>query len=142
MEFVYIGHMKAKSLLILKAAKALILVRIKAAGDWTFYASPATCLYGPHGGVSYWGEYHTLEQVCKQFGLQFVQYCNGADSARVLETAKKLAARYERFYDFVHQWKQIDTINFADNSVEAIQQDRAGNIRQVMILRPGGDVSF
>lgn len=134
--------MKDKSRLILKAAKALILARIKAAGDWTFYASPATCLYGPHGGVSYWGSYHELEAVCKQFGLAFVQYCDKSDSGLVLKMAKQLAARYERFYDFVHQWTQIDTVHYGDNSVEAIQQDRSGAIRQVMILRPGGDVSF
>ena len=141
-DFVYIVHMKDKSLLILKAAKTLLRLRSKAAGTYAFYASPAMCLYGPHGGVSYWGDYWDLETACQQHGLQFVRYDDAADSGLVLAMAKKLANRYERFCEQVNQWREIGQMNYADNSVESVQQNRFGAIREVMLTAPSGDRCF
>lgn len=139
--FVYIWRMKNKAL-ILKAAKRFLRLRMKAAGTYTYYASAGMCLYGPHGGASYWGDYREWEQACKDCGLEFVQYSDAADSGLVMKKARELSSRYTRFCDAVHQWKEIGQKSYGDNSVESIQQDRFGKLREVLIMAPGGDVCF
>lgn len=76
--FVYIRGMKNKELLILKAAKLFLRLRCKAAGTYSYYANPGMCLYGPHGGASYWGDYSEWQKACEQTGLEFVQYSDAA----------------------------------------------------------------
>jgi hypothetical protein len=128
--------------LILKAAKELIRCRIAMAGDWKFYATPGACLCGPHNGVSYWGDYHTLEQVCQKFGLQFVRYDDHAESGLVMAAARKIGERHDRLCAAINRWTQVGTTHYADNSVEATEVNRFGVKRTVMLVAPHGDRCF
>ena len=62
------------------------------------------------------------------------------------EKILKLTKRYRKFCYHVKEvspkWKTINKIHFADNSVEAEQQDKYGNIRRIMETAPHGDVCF
>lgn len=59
----------------------------------------------------------------------------------------KLSQRYCQFRQYMretrHQWVVIQTINYADNSVEVVEQSTlTGETRQRMTVAPGGDVCF
>lgn len=55
----------------------------------------------------------------------------------------------ERYYSFCQycketlpEWKTVETIPFADNSVEIKQVDKNGNIRYKMVTPPSGDLCY
>lgn len=50
------------------------------------------------------------------------------EALQVVETAK--------------EWREVDRIYFADNSVEVIEESNAGERRQRMVTAPHGDVCF
>ena len=56
----------------------------------------------------------------------------------------KLHERYRRFLHYIHeikpQWKTIKTIDFADNSIEELQENIYGEQRYVMVKAPSGDL--
>ena len=54
---------------------------------------------------------------------------------------------YKRFYDYwtylkeeAPQWKTVEVVPFADNSIEEKQVDKHGNVRWVMVKAPSGDI--
>lgn len=55
----------------------------------------------------------------------------------------KLSARYQRFVDYCTDvlpgWVEVERVHYMDNSTEAVQRDRAGNRRTVMVVAPHGD---
>jgi hypothetical protein len=57
-----------------------------------------------------------------------------------------LSARYHRFVGYVREvlpaWREIERINFMDNSIEAVQESRTGERRRVMVKAPSGDVCY
>lgn len=132
--------------LLLAIAKQLLRLRIENAKrqNWLYYARPGTCLYGPHGGVGFWSNHRDLEKILKQNDLPFHAYDAHAQfpSGQVLELAKKLADRHERFIDHVNNWTLIDGIHYADNSVEIIEINNFGEKRQRQIVAPSGDACF
>lgn len=132
------------TLLTLKAAKALIRSRVKAAGDWTYYANPENCLFGPHSGVGSWGHTHDWERVCSDHGIPFVRYSDDQNTpcAQVLTTAKALAERWARFTAHVLNWQPIPGSEsyWGDNS--ATHEEIASNgARRTVTDRPAsGDI--
>lgn len=129
---------------ILALAKQLIRLRIEKNQHWAFYARPGTCLYGPHRGVSFWGGSYDLKTVLENAGVPFHDYDADArfPSGQVLELAKKLANRHERFVDFVNNWTVIDGFHYADNSVEVVEINNFGQKRTRQITAPSGDACF
>lgn len=134
------------SLLIIKAAKALLRLRIKAAGSWTYYANPRNCLYGPQSGVSSWDWVGSsqLESVCVAHGIPFQQYTDllGTPCAQVLTTAKALAARWDRFTSHVLNWQPVpnSTTYWGDNSVTHEEVASTGTRRTVTDRCASGDI--
>lgn len=55
----------------------------------------------------------------------------------------RISKRYRTFHrymtEIVPQWHEIGRTHYADNSVEATQQDKYGNTRTVMVTAPHGD---
>lgn len=82
--------------------------------------------------IPYWKEWH--HRIAVEMGC---------DDTTWMEVYR-LNKRYKRFCHYVEeiipQWRDIDKIYFADNSVETIQINRWGETRKVMIVPPHGDV--
>lgn len=64
-------------------------------------------------------------------------------------TFERVAALSKRYHAFVRycrevapQWVEVDRIHWADNSIEAVQVDKDGNQRRVMVAAPSGDRCF
>lgn len=58
-----------------------------------------------------------------------------------------LAVRYHRFLHYMReiqpQWVVVERINYADNSIEAVQRSQlTGNTRRVMEKAPSGDACY
>ena len=66
------------------------------------------------------------------------------DDERLFEDTIKLYYRHRQYVIYLRQvapqWRTIETIPYADNSVEEKQIDKNGNIRYVMITPPSGDL--
>jgi hypothetical protein len=66
--------------------------------------------------------------------------------ADLWEEIRKLDNRYRRFCNYMREvkpgWKTVDTIHFADNSIEEVQENIYGDRRQIMVKAPGGDLCF
>lgn len=60
-----------------------------------------------------------------------------------VDYCKRVATRVARMVHYVKEiepeWREVDRIWYADNSIEAIQEDNRGNRRRVMIESPHGD---
>ncbi|MGG3987465.1 hypothetical protein [Bacillus smithii] len=58
----------------------------------------------------------------------------------------KLEQRYRRFCHYIKevkpQWQTVSTADFADNSVELIQENIFGEQRRIMVKAPSGDICF
>ncbi|WP_090739322.1 hypothetical protein [Paenibacillus sp. Mc5Re-14] len=58
----------------------------------------------------------------------------------------RLLLRYQRYCyyckEILPQWREVDRINFADNSVEVVQINRYGEKRHVMVTAPHGDACY
>lgn len=56
----------------------------------------------------------------------------------------KLYNRYSQFLEYMRevkpQWKVVNTIHFADNSIEEVQENKYGEQRTVMVKSPSGDL--
>lgn len=57
---------------------------------------------------------------------------------RLKELQTEALAEYERI-EAAKQWRLIDTVYWADNSVEEIYEDKDGNQKTVMAVGPHGD---
>ena len=57
-----------------------------------------------------------------------------------LKELQKAALEAEKAADEARCWKLVDTMYFADNSVEQIWEDRDGVRKRVMTVAPHGDV--
>ena len=58
--------------------------------------------------------------------------------SRLKELQAEARAELERI-EAAKQWKKVDTIYWADNSVEEIYEDKDGNRKTVMVVGPHGD---
>ena len=58
--------------------------------------------------------------------------------ARLKELQAEARAEAERI-EAEKQWQKIDTIYWADNSVEEVYEDKDGNRKNVMVVGPHGD---
>lgn len=64
------------------------------------------------------------------------------------EAYDEVVKMYKRYRDKVHaheeakEWKEVDRIHFADNSIEVIYEDKDGNRKQVMETAPHGDACY
>lgn len=58
----------------------------------------------------------------------------------------RLLKRYVRFYNYCKetapQWREIDRINWADNSIDSVQINKHGEKRHVQITGPHGDACY
>ncbi|MED4885418.1 hypothetical protein [Bacillus smithii] len=58
----------------------------------------------------------------------------------------KLEQRYRRFCHYIKevkpQWKNISLADYADNSIELIQENEKGERRTVILQGPSGDICF
>lgn len=58
----------------------------------------------------------------------------------------KLNQRHERFKHHMEEiapdWVEVNRIHYADNSIEAVQENKNGDRRQVMVEAPHGDVCY
>lgn len=57
-----------------------------------------------------------------------------------LKELQKIAREEERRADEAREWKKIDTICWADNSIEDVYEDKDGNRKNVLVVGPHGDV--
>lgn len=58
--------------------------------------------------------------------------------ARLKELQAEARAEAERI-EAEKQWRKVDTIYWADNSVEEVYEDKDGNRKTVMVVAPHGD---
>ena len=61
------------------------------------------------------------------------------DEFRRLEEIQKLVRETEEAAEKDHQWKHMDTLYWADNSIEEVWEDRFGNRKTVQVAGPCGD---
>lgn len=58
----------------------------------------------------------------------------------------KLLLRYQRFYHYCkeisQQWREINRIHWADNSIDSVQVNKHGEKRHVMVTGPHGDACY
>jgi len=129
---------------ISKAAKTLIRIALKRnLGVWAYYEKPSTCLYGPHAGVSFWSHKRDyIKAAMDLHGLEYRCYDEHGISGQVLDYAKRIGSRHGRFVESACQWREVERIAYADNSVESYQVDRHGNRRTVTLTHPSGDACF
>lgn len=64
-----------------------------------------------------------------------------AEYARLKELQKEAREAYDKA-EAARQWKRVNTIAYADNSVEEIWRDKDGNEKTVMVTPPHGDVCY
>lgn len=64
-----------------------------------------------------------------------------AEYARLKELQKEVRQAYEEA-EAARQWKRVNTIAYADNSIEEIWRDKDGNEKTVMVTPPHGDVCY
>lgn len=57
---------------------------------------------------------------------------------RLCEIQKSIKA-YEEHLEVLRDWRKVDTIYYADNSVEEIWEDKDGNRENRMVVAPHGD---
>lgn len=77
-------------------------------------------------------------------------YWSGATHIITYDQWKQLAALAVRYHSFLHymkevrpRWVVVERINYADNSVEAVQRSElTGDTRRVMEKAPSGDLCF
>lgn len=60
---------------------------------------------------------------------------------------KAFVARYMKYKEYcketLPQWEKVDTLYFADNSVEEVQKSKVtGKVRHITITSPHGDLCF
>lgn len=60
---------------------------------------------------------------------------------RLKELQKKAQEAYDKS-EAARQWARITTVHYADNSVEEIWRDTAGNEKTIMITAPHGDACY
>ena len=60
---------------------------------------------------------------------------------RLKELQKEAQAEEKRIED-AKQWRFIENVYFADNSIEAIYEDKDGNRKSVMVTAPHGDACY
>ncbi len=84
-----------------------------------------------------------------RFGFNRIEDERGFDEATdylEVEKARNIVRRVRRFQHYLEEvkpaWKIVDTIHFADNSVEVVEVDMGGNRRQRMTTAPHGDACF
>src|SRR5690606_32632959 len=62
---------------------------------------------------------------------------------KIWDDLYKLNERYERFRHYMKEikpnWKVIDTIYYADNSITVVEQNKQGEKRRRMTVAPSGD---
>lgn len=64
-----------------------------------------------------------------------------AEYLRLKELQKQEREAYEKA-EAARQWKRVNTVAYADNSVEEIWRDKDGNKKTIMITPPHGDVCY
>ena len=64
-----------------------------------------------------------------------------AEYARLKELQKEAREAYDKA-EAARQWKRVNTIAYADNSIEEIWRDKDGNEKTVMVIPPHGDVCY
>lgn len=58
----------------------------------------------------------------------------------VINLYKRFLPYWTYLKEVAPEWKVIEEIHFADNSIEEKQVDKNGNVRWVMTKQPSGDV--
>lgn len=64
-----------------------------------------------------------------------------AEYSRLKELQKEAQKAYEKAEN-ARQWKQVNVVAYADNSVEEIWRDKDGNEKRVVVIPPHGDVCY
>lgn len=80
---------------------------------------------------------------------QFRDYFRSGRWRVTEEQATRIIALHQRYMSFCHyvqevepNWQEVERVYYADNSVEAIEQDKYGNKRRVYVTMPHGDACF
>ncbi|MFD1608726.1 hypothetical protein [Oceanobacillus luteolus] len=91
------------------------------------------------------GTYYIISDIYWPFGGSWEQKIAEEMGANDLiwKDIFKLNERYQRFIHYVLEekpnWKVIKTINFADNSIEIVEESDSGERRSRLIQAPHGD---
>ena len=64
-----------------------------------------------------------------------------AEYLRLKQLQKEVRKAYDAA-EAARQWKRVNTVAYADNSVEEIWRDKDGNEKTVMITPPSGDACY
>ena len=64
-----------------------------------------------------------------------------AEYARLKELQKEVREAYDKA-EAARQWRRVNTIAYADNSIEEIWRDKDVNEKTVMVTPPHGDVCY
>lgn len=111
---------------------AYFLRKLAAYGQAGHPRTPATYVMLDSYTTYYWNCPHRL----REEGLTF----------EVWQKVARLSERYRRFVRYCKEvkpeWKTVDHVYYADNSIEAIQVDKYGNQRRVMVAAPSGDACY
>lgn len=97
--------------------------------------------YGKYGGMLFFSENFKGYRYSDPMMDKFDKICG--DDEKLFRDVIKL---YERYYDFksylkeiAPRWTTVEIVNYADNSTEAKQVDKYGNVRWIMLEPPHGD---
>ena len=121
-EFIY----KSRGFGAIKDDKELLAFAEKATHGW-LYAG-----WKRDFRTYYLGDYVLDEPHCS---LTDVEY------SRLKELQKEAQKAYEKAEN-ARQWKQVNIVAYADNSVEEIWRDKDGNEKRVMAIPPHGDACY
>lgn len=93
------------------------------------YGKPETRTIDPHGAFYFnqrnWNGQVTQEQFEKLFTLQ-----------------ERYRSFVRHLQEVVPQWRNVDRIHWADNSVDIVQEDKDGRRRTVQETGPHGDICY
>ena len=64
-----------------------------------------------------------------------------AEYSRLKELQKETQKAYDKA-EAARQWARVNTVAYADNSVEEIWRDKDGNEKRVMVIPPHGDACY
>ena len=100
--------------------------------------------YGKYGGMLFFNEHFKAYRYSDMMMDKFDRICG--DDEKLFHDTIKLYERYHDFKSYLQEvapkWTTVEIVHFADNSTEAKQVDKNGNVRWIMLEAPHGDACF
>ena len=99
------------------------------------YAEKVTGGFSQHGWKRGFLGYYISDYACDSL----VERLTKDERLRLVELQKKMRAEWKAA-DEAREWKLVDTLYWADNSIEEIWEDKDGIRKTVTVCHPHGDL--